>query len=55
MHQVNSNYYYYYFSKINIFNLAITADGFNLYLVDETGKNLRLFTTENDEYIKSIK
>jgi hypothetical protein len=28
---------------------AISADGFNLYLVDETGKNMRLFTTENDE------
>ena len=30
-------------------DLAVGADGFNLYLVDETGKNLRLFNTEYDE------
>ncbi len=29
--------------------LAVSADGFNLYLVDETGSTLRLFTAENDE------
>ena len=28
---------------------AISADGFNLYLVDETGSSMRLFTGENDE------
>jgi hypothetical protein len=35
--------------------LAVAADGFNLYLVDETGTNLRLFTAENDEYINRLK
>ncbi|CAF0847411.1 unnamed protein product [Adineta steineri] len=28
---------------------TISADGFNLYLVDENGNNLRLFTSENDD------
>lgn len=28
---------------------AIAADGFNLYLVDESGTSMRLFTAENDE------
>ena len=31
------------------FPLAVSADGFNLYLVDETGNSMRLFTAENDE------
>lgn len=34
----------------NIFiRLAVAADGFNLYLVDETGLSMRLFNPENDE------
>ncbi|CAF3380594.1 unnamed protein product [Rotaria sp. Silwood1] len=28
---------------------TVSADGFNLYLVDETGISMRLFTPENDE------
>lgn len=28
---------------------AIAADGFNLYLVDETGTHMRLFNAEHDE------
>lgn len=35
-------------------DLAVGADGFNLYLVDETGKNLRLFNTDYDEYIEQM-
>ncbi len=42
------------FWKENKFvDLAVAADGFSLYLVDETGTNLRLFTEENDEYVKN--
>jgi hypothetical protein len=36
-------------NKKLIFYLAVSADGFNLYLVDETGTSMRLFTAENDE------
>lgn len=28
---------------------TVSADGFNLYLVDETGENIRLFNAENDD------
>jgi hypothetical protein len=31
------------------YDLAVSADGFNLYLVDVTGASMRLFTAENDE------
>lgn len=37
------------FSLSFFVNLAVSADGFNLYLVDETGTSLRLFTADNDE------
>ena len=33
-----------------LFSSAVSADDFNLYLVDETGNTMRLFTADNDEY-----
>jgi len=46
----NCFYYHLFFSnKFICIYSAIAADGFNLYLVDETGTSMRLFTEENDE------